>query len=65
MVRRASAAITAGGYCLWAVTRFYTLDDRVHDGPFILLSIIPFGVAVLVLEQALGTGRGELPKTLR
>ncbi|MGO9558226.1 MAG: decaprenyl-phosphate phosphoribosyltransferase [Acidimicrobiales bacterium] len=64
IVRQLSALVSVGGYSAWAIARWHGLDDRVHDGPFILLSIVPFTVAVLVLEQALAAGRGGAPEEL-
>jgi decaprenyl-phosphate phosphoribosyltransferase len=64
VVRHVSAVVTAGGYCVWAIARWHGLDDRVHDGAFLLLSILPFTVGVLLVEKALAAGHGGAPEEL-
>ncbi len=63
VVRQLSAAVTVGAYLMWALTRT-SRPDRLHQGPFGLLSVIPFAVAVLVVERALATGQGGAPEEL-
>ncbi|MHB8244126.1 MAG: decaprenyl-phosphate phosphoribosyltransferase [Acidimicrobiales bacterium] len=64
VIRRGMAAITIGAYCFWAVGRWGTIDDRVHDGPVLLGSMLPFACAVIYLEYELAHGRGGAPEEL-
>ncbi|MHB1988860.1 MAG: decaprenyl-phosphate phosphoribosyltransferase [Acidimicrobiales bacterium] len=64
VIRRLSAGATVVAYGLWVVARWSAMDDRLHDGPFIFLSIIPFGFAVWLVDQALAAGRGGAPEEL-
>lgn len=62
-VRHLSAAVTVGAYLMWALTRS-SRPDRLHQGVFGLLSVIPFALAVLVVERALAAGQGGAPEEL-
>jgi decaprenyl-phosphate phosphoribosyltransferase len=62
--RWASAGVTVAAYCLWAIARSATIDDRPQDSVFILLSMVPFALAVLALERAFAGGRGGAPENL-
>jgi len=62
--RWVTAGVTIAAYCLWAIARSATIDDRAQDGVFILLSTVPFALAVLALERAFASGRGGAPEEL-
>ncbi len=62
--RWATAGVTIAAYCLWAIARSGTIDDRAQDGVFILLSTVPFALAVMALEWAFANGRGGAPEDL-
>jgi decaprenyl-phosphate phosphoribosyltransferase len=59
-----TAGVTVAAYCLWAIARSGTIDDRPQDGVFILLSTVPFALAVFTLERAFTRGRGGAPEEL-
>ena len=61
--RWASAGVTVAAYCLWAIARSTTLDDP-QDSVFVLLSVVPFALAMLLLERAFASGRGGAPEEL-
>ncbi len=62
--RLVTAGVTIAAYCLWAIARSGTIDDRTSDGVFILLSTVPFALAVIALERAFAGGRGGAPEEL-
>ncbi|MGH9297273.1 MAG: decaprenyl-phosphate phosphoribosyltransferase [Acidimicrobiales bacterium] len=63
-VRYLTAAITIGTYFLWSLVRAGAVDDRVHDGLFFELSVIPFIVIIVLIERAIDKGRGGAPEEL-
>lgn len=63
-VRQGSAAATIGAYSAWAVTHAPTAPGSLDDGVFLLASILPFALAVIVTERALAAGLGAAPEEL-
>jgi decaprenyl-phosphate phosphoribosyltransferase len=59
-------SVTVTTYCLWAFERAGRLGpvDRAEDIVWFELSIIPFVLAVLVVELAIEQGRGGEPEEL-
>jgi decaprenyl-phosphate phosphoribosyltransferase len=65
-VRMLAMSVTVTTYCLWAFERAgrLGLSDRAEDIVWFELSIIPFVLAVLVVELAIEQGRGGEPEEL-
>jgi decaprenyl-phosphate phosphoribosyltransferase len=65
-VRMLAMSVTVTTYCLWAFERAGRLGpvDRAEDIVWFELSIIPFVLAVLVVELAIEQGRGGEPEEL-
>jgi decaprenyl-phosphate phosphoribosyltransferase len=65
-VRMLAMSVTVTTYCLWAFERAgrLGLGDRAEDIVWFELSIIPFVLAVLVVELAIEQGRGGEPEEL-
>jgi decaprenyl-phosphate phosphoribosyltransferase len=65
-VRTLAASVVVTAYCLWAFDRYNHLSLRVRGGHLVWfeLSIIPFVLAVLVVELAVEKGRGGAPEEL-
>ena len=66
-VRMLAMSVTVTTYCLWAFERAGGLGpaERAEDIVWFELSIIPFVLAVLVVELAIEQGRGGSPKSSR
>ncbi|NNN22054.1 MAG: decaprenyl-phosphate phosphoribosyltransferase [Acidimicrobiales bacterium] len=64
--RLLAASVTVTAYCLWAFERGGTeaLVKGSHDQLWFQLSIVPFVLAILLVELALETGRGGAPEDL-
>jgi decaprenyl-phosphate phosphoribosyltransferase len=65
-VRMLAMSVTVTTYCLWAFERAGRLGpvDRAEDIVWFELSIIPFVLAVLLVELAIEQGRGGEPEEL-
>ncbi len=63
-VRLVSSGVTVLAYFGWAVERWASMPARGVRGPFMLATVVPFALAVLVLSRALGEGRGGAPEDL-
>ena len=65
-VRMLAMSVTVTTYCLWAFERAGRLGpvERAEDIVWFELSIIPFVLAVLVVELAIEQGRGGEPEEL-
>jgi len=65
-VRMLAMSVTVTTYCLWAFQRAGRLApaDRPEDLVWFELSIIPFVLAVLLVELAIEQGRGGEPEDL-
>lgn len=63
VARWLSELTTVGAYLGWAVARSTSLGGRLN-GVFILLSVIPFAMVVLLAERAITSGRGGAPEEL-
>ncbi len=65
-VRMLAMSVTVTTYCLWAFERAGRLGpvERAEDIVWFELSIIPFVLAVLVIELAIEQGRGGEPEEL-
>ncbi len=64
--RLLAASVTVTAYCLWAFERGGTnaLVKGAHDQLWFQLSIVPFVLAILLIELALETGKGGAPEDL-
>jgi decaprenyl-phosphate phosphoribosyltransferase len=62
-VRLIAAAVTLSAYCLWAFERAGQIATG-HHATWFELSIVPFVVAVLLLELRFESGEGAAPENL-
>lgn len=63
VARWLSELTTVCAYLGWAVARSGSIGGRLN-GVFILLSVIPFALIVLLAERAITSGRGGAPEEL-
>jgi len=63
-VRLLSTAVTVTAYCLWAFERSATAITQHHHPIWFQLSIIPFVLALLLLELRFERGQGAAPEEL-
>jgi decaprenyl-phosphate phosphoribosyltransferase len=63
-MRRGAAAVTVASYGIWAITHSPLAPGRRDDGLFMLLSVVPFAVSVVLIERALAAGEGGAPEEL-